>query len=67
MTPDQADMLNQLAEVENELAELWDYHQDNPNRINVEERFLELQRAASSMESYLTENGIDPEEDKLPF
>ena len=67
MTTEQANMLNKLMDVERELGTLWDYHEDNPDRINVEERFLELQREALSIESYLQENGVDVEEEKLPF
>ena len=67
MTTEQANMLNKLMDVERELGTLWDYHEDNPDRINVEERFLELQREALSIESYLQENGVDVEEERLPF
>ena len=67
MTSEQADMLNQLMEVENEISTLWEYHPDNPNQTNVEERFEELQKLVIVIETYLEENGIDPNEDELPF
>jgi hypothetical protein len=67
MTSEQADMLNQLMEVENEISTLWEYHPDNPNQTNVEDRFEELQKLVIVIETYLEENGIDPNEDELPF
>ena len=67
MTVEQADMLNKLMDVENEISILWEYHPDNPNQINVEERFEELQKLATTIETYLEENGIDIEEERLPF
>lgn len=68
MTLDQADMLNKLMDVENEIATLWEYHPDNPNQTNVEERFEELQKLVITIETYLEEQGIDiDEENELPF
>ena len=68
MTSDQADMLNKLMDVENEISILWEYHPDNPNQINVEERFEELQKLVITIETYLEEQGIDiEEENELPF
>jgi len=67
MTVEQADMLNKLMDVENEISILWEYHPDNPNQINVENRFEELQKLATTIETYLEENGIDIEEERLPF
>jgi hypothetical protein len=68
MTTDQADMLNKLMDVENEIAILWEYHPDNPNQINVEDRFEELQKLVVTIETYLEEKGIDiEEENELPF
>jgi len=42
---------------------LWDYHQDNPDRINVEDRFNQLQRDAAGIEDYLQVNGFEVEEE----
>ena len=68
MTVEQADMLNKLMDVENEISILWEYHPDNPNQTNVEERFEELQKLATTIETYLEEQGIDiEEENELPF
>ena len=67
MTVEQADMLNKLMDVENEISILWEYHPGNPNQINVENRFEELQKLATIIETYLEENGIDIEEERLPF
>lgn len=68
MTEEIAELVNRLADIENEIAMLWDYHQDNPNRINVEDRFNQLQRDAAGIEDYLQVNSIEiEEEDELPF
>jgi len=68
MTEEIADLLNRLADIENEIAMLWDYHQDNPDRINVEDRFNQLQRDAAGIEDYLQVKGFEVEgEDELPF
>ena len=67
MTVEQADMLNKLMDVEREISTLWDYHPDNPHQTNVEERFEELQKLATTIETYLEENGVDIEEERLPF
>ena len=66
MTVEQADMLNKLMDIENEISILWEYHPDNPNQTNVENRFEELQKLATTIETYLEENGVDIEE-RLPF
>ena len=67
MTQEQADLLNRLFEVEERIGDLWKFHPENPDRVDVEAEFLELQREASSITSYLKENNIDLEEDELPF
>ena len=67
MTPEQANILNKLMDVENEISTLWEYHPDNPNQTNVEERFEELQKLVITIETYLEENGVDLDEEKLPF
>ena len=53
MTQEKADLLNRLVEIEDELQELWDYHPDNPDAVDVISRFTELQRDALSIENYL--------------
>ena len=63
MNEEFAELLNRLVDIENEIAILWDYHQDNPDRINVEDRFNQLQRDASGIEDYLQVNGFEVEEE----
>ena len=58
-----AELLNRLVDIEKEIAILWDYHQDNPDRINVEDRFNQLQRDASGIEDYLQVKGFEVEEE----
>ncbi len=63
MNEEIADLLNRLVDIEKEIAILWDYHQDNPDRINVEDRFNQLQRDASGIEDYLQVKGFEVEEE----
>jgi len=63
MNEEFAELLNRLADIEKEIAILWDYHQDNPDRINVEDRFNQLQRDASGIEDYLQVKGFEVEEE----
>ena len=58
-TEQYAGMLNRLFEIEAQIAELWTYHPENPNAIDVVVEFNELQREASTIESYLQDNGVD--------
>ena len=67
MTEEQADLLNKLFEIEERIGDLWEFHPDNPNRVDVEVEFIELQREASSITSYLKEGDVDIEEERLPF
>ena len=67
MNEEFAKLLNRLVDIEKEIAILWDYHQDNPDRINVEDRFNQLQRDASGIEDYLQVKGFEVDEEKLPF
>ena len=41
-----AELINTLIEVEERIDELWEYHPENPNRIDVESEFNDLQRTA---------------------
>jgi hypothetical protein len=63
MNEEFAELLNRLVDIEKEIAILWDYHQDNPDRINVEDRFNQLQRDASGIEDYLQVKGFEVEEE----
>ena len=65
MTAEAAEMINRLIEIEDELQLLWDFHPDNPDATDVVSRFVELQRDATSIESYLQEKGIDLGEDNI--
>ena len=65
MTEETANMLNRLIQIEDELQMLWDFHPDNPDAIDVVSRFVELQRDASSIESYLQEKGVELDEDVI--
>jgi len=62
-TEQYSEMLNRLFEIEEQIAELWTYHPENPNAVDVVIEFNELQREASSIESYLQEKGVDLDED----
>ena len=53
MTKDKADLLNQLVKIENEIQELWEYHPENPDAIDVITRFNDLQKDASTLQNYL--------------
>ena len=53
MTQDKADLLNQLVKIENEIQELWEYHPENPDAIDVITRFNDLQKDASTLQNYL--------------
>ena len=53
MTQQEADLLNDLIAIENQLQSLWEYHPDNSNRVDVEFEFQKLQREAASIQSFL--------------
>jgi hypothetical protein len=63
MTQEKADLINRLMDVEEEIQVLWDYHPENPNAVDVVDRFNELQKLAISIESYL-ETLWTPEDDE---
>ena len=44
MTQEKADLINRLMDVEDEIQVLWDYHPENPNAVDVVDRFNELQK-----------------------
>ena len=62
MTEEHAEMLNRLFEIEDQIQELWTYHPENPDAVDVVIEFNELQREASTIESYLQEKGIELDE-----
>ena len=58
-----AELINTLIEVEERIDELWEYHPENPNRIDVESEFNDLQRTAILIQSQIEElGGIEEDE-----
>ncbi len=53
MTQEKVDLMNQLFEIEELIAELWEFHPDNPMATDVVIKFEEAQRAAATIEAYL--------------
>jgi len=62
MTQEIAELINTLIEIEDRIDELWDYHPENPNRIDVESEFNDLQRTVILIEAQLDELGGDDED-----
>lgn len=50
-----AELINDLIDIEDELQELWDFHPDNPEAINVKARFESCQRNAASIQAHIQE------------
>jgi hypothetical protein len=53
MTQEKVDLINRLMEIEERIEELWEFHPDNPDGVDVVDQFNKLQRDASTIESYL--------------
>ena len=53
MTQEKVDLINRLMEIEERIEELWEFHPDNPNAIDIVDEFNKLQRDASGIEDYL--------------
>ena len=64
MTQEKEDLMNRLFEIEERIAELWEFHPDNPDAVDVIEEFTKLQRDAAGIESYL-ETLWSPDDDDL--
>jgi len=62
MTQEQADLINALTEVEDQIDEIWDYHPENPHQINVVEKFETLQKLATIIQGQIAELGEDRED-----
>ena len=45
-----------LLDIEEQIENLWNFHPENPDRIDVVEEFDKLQRAAASIEAYIQGN-----------
>ena len=50
MTQKEADLVNELIAIETQIQTLWEYHPDNPDRIDVEFEFQNLQHEALSIQ-----------------
>ena len=53
MVQEKADLINRLMEIEEQIQDLWEFHPDNPDAVDIVTRFNDLQRDASIIESYL--------------
>ena len=53
MTQEKVDLINRLMEIEDRIEELWEFHPDNPDAIDIVEEFNKLQRDAAGIEDYL--------------
>ena len=53
MTQEKVDLINRLMEIEERIEDLWEFHPDNPDAIDVVDEFNKLQRDASGIEDYL--------------
>jgi len=62
MTNEKAELINTLIEVEERIDELWEYHPENPNRIDVESEFNDLQRTAILLQAQIDELGGDDDD-----
>lgn len=63
MTQEKADLINALVEIEDRIDELWEYHPENPNCIDVESEFADLQRTAILIQTQIDElGGIEEDE-----
>ena len=60
-----AELVNALLEVEERIDELWEYHPENPNRIDVEDEYLELHKVALLIQNELDELGGDDSDDRI--
>ena len=49
------ELINDLIDIEDELQELWDFHPDNPEMINVKARFESCQKDAASIQAHIQE------------
>ena len=63
MTQEKVDLINRLMEIEERIEELWEFHPDNPDALDVVDEFNKLQRDASGIEDYL-QTLWSPEDDE---
>jgi hypothetical protein len=57
MAQEIAALINALIEIEDRIDELWDYHPENPNRVDVEGEFDRLQKNALVIQTQIRELG----------
>jgi hypothetical protein len=57
MAQEIAALINALIEIEDRIDELWDYHPENPNRVDVESEFDRLQKDALIIQTQIRELG----------
>ena len=62
MTTEKAALVNTLIEVEDRIDELWEYHPENPNGVDVVDEFEKLQKLALVLQAQLDELGGDVED-----
>jgi hypothetical protein len=65
MTKEKAEFINTLIELEERIDELWEYHPENPNRIDVESEFNNLQRTVILLQTQIDELGGDDRDDVI--
>ena len=63
MTQEKSDLINRLMEIEERIEELWEFHPDNPDAVDIVDEFNKLQRDASGIEDYL-QTLWSPEDDE---
>ena len=62
MTTEKAALVNTLIEVEDRIDELWEYHPENPNGVDVVDEFEKLQKLALVLQTQLEELGGDDDD-----
>ena len=65
MTQEKADLINALVEIEDRIDELWEFHPDNPHRVDVEDEFHRLQATVVAIQTRIEEIGDDDEDNDL--
>ena len=63
MNSEKLQLINDLSKIEDRINEIWEYHPENPNAIDVVDMFNELQSRALSLTQALKE--LDDKEDDL--
>ena len=58
MNEEKNELINNLIDIEDEIQQLWDFHPDNPDAINVKARFESCQRNAVSLQAHIQELGL---------